>query len=128
MINNTGYIGRAGEGMACQYLLKNGYKILDKNFRKKFGEIDIIARSSDKTLVFCEVKTMVENPGFSERLRPEDNLTFHKAQKMKRAAQFFAANNPDLIYEERGWRIDLVAIVLSFDHKTVRRIQHYENV
>jgi len=134
MINNKGTVGKLGEGIACRILIKKGYKILDRNFRKKFGEIDIVARASNGTLIFCEVKTMVEKLGFPSQLSPEDNLTFHKAQKMKRAAQFYAAKNPGLINEEMGWRIDLIAIVLAdrgedgIDKATIKRIQHYENI
>lgn len=128
MIKNKDKIGKLGEIIASQYLIKKGYKILDRNFRKKFGEIDIIARAHDKILVLCEVKTIVENLSFPSQLTPEDNLTFHKAQKMRRVAQFYAAKNPDLITEDKGWRIDLIAIVLDKDRATVKRIQHYKNV
>jgi len=127
MIKNRLGIGRWGEDFACKCLIGRGYKILARNYRKKFGEIDVIARSSDKTLVFCEVKTIVEKPGFPVQLSPEDNLTFEKIQKMRRIANFFAAQNPYLINEDRGWRIDLIAIVLQPD-EAIKRIQHYENI
>ena len=50
-------IGMIGEEMACKYLIKNNYKIIDRNFSCNQGEIDIIALSSHKELVFIEVKT-----------------------------------------------------------------------
>ena len=124
-------IGRSGESIACAYLVKKGYKTVDRNFKRKFGEIDIIARANDKTLVFCEVKTMVKKQGIPEQLIPEDNLTFRKAEKMKRIAQFFAAKYPDLIDDDKGWRIDLVVVVLGEDlgkGYALKRITHYENL
>ena len=48
--------GAIGEKCALRYLKKQGYKILDKNYKSKLGEIDIVARSGD-TIVFAEVKT-----------------------------------------------------------------------
>jgi len=125
--NPRGRIGKIGEDFSCEYLVRRDYKIVARNYRKKFGEIDIIAQSNDKTLVFYEVKTVVEKPGFPIQLSPEDNLTFRKIQKMRRIAHFFAAQNPYLINEDKGWRIDLVAIVLRPD-ETIKKIQHYENI
>lgn len=49
-------LGKSGEDKAVKHLVKNGYKILDRNFRTKLGEIDIIAKD-DEALVFIEVKT-----------------------------------------------------------------------
>ena len=51
-------IGDYGEDLACEYLIKNNYKIIERNFRCKQGEIDIIAKDIKKNeLVFIEVKT-----------------------------------------------------------------------
>lgn len=124
-------IGKIGENLACEYLVGKAHKIVDRNYLKKFGEIDIVALSSDKTLIFCEVKTMAGKDGFFEQLKPEDNLTFYKARKMRRIGQFFAAKHPELIDDDKGWRIDLVVVVLSGDLERgykAARINHYENV
>ncbi len=121
-------IGIFGEKVASKYLINKGYEILYRNYKKKFGEIDIIVRSKEGILIFCEVKTMREKPGFPACLIPEDNVTSQKAQKMRRAAQFFASKYPDLIYEEKGWQIDLLAIVLDSEDKAVKQIRHYENI
>lgn len=51
-------IGKLGENTACQYLVDKGYNIIRTNYAKPWGEIDIIAKSPDKTLVFIEVKTL----------------------------------------------------------------------
>jgi putative endonuclease len=121
---NKSEIGKIGEEMASKYLIKNGYEIIGRNLREKFGEIDILARQSDETLAFVEVKAM----GMSEMgiLKPEDNFTTQKIKNVNRMAQFFAAAHPQLIDEDRGWRVDLITVEISLNGKYT--IRHYENI
>src|SRR5882672_2056144 len=105
-------IGKNGEELAIKYLIKNGYKIISQNYRWKSYEIDVIAIDPDKTLVFVEVKALLQMPEYLERLTPEDNLTPWKLKKLSRGCQFFAAQNQNIIDDEKGWRIDLIAITL----------------
>ena len=56
MRNKQQKFGLKGEALAARYLKKNGYKILEQNYRTKLGEIDIIA-TENKTIVFVEVKS-----------------------------------------------------------------------
>ena len=117
-------IGKIGEEKASAYLINKGYVVLLKNYREKFGEIDIIARASDQILVFIEVKAIAINEiGI---LKPEDNFTTQKYRKVKRMAEFYAAAHPELIDEEMGWRIDLIAIEISLNGACA--IRHYENI
>jgi hypothetical protein len=58
---------------------------------------------------------------------PEDSANFEKVQKMRRIAQFFASKNSALISEDKGWRIDLVAMVLN-ENGGIARLRHYENI
>jgi putative endonuclease len=122
--------GRIGEGIARDYLINKGYLVLKMNYLKKFGEIDIIAIDQNRTLVFIEVKTIVSRE--TSVLKPEDNITTYKISKVNRMAQYFVGEHPELINEEMGWRIDLLAIELPEklqgpeDRKAV--IRHYENV
>ncbi len=53
-------LGRKGEKLACKYLKKQGYKILERSFVNPFGEVDIIARTGD-TVAFIEVKTRLSD-------------------------------------------------------------------
>ena len=120
-------IGSKGEDLACQYLIKNRYKILKRNYREKFDEIDIIGRSIDGVLVFCEVKTFLDKSDPVIELVPEDNLTNAKLKKVRRACEMFVAKHQNLINEKNGWRIDCMIVVMnkeSGDHE----IRYYENI
>ncbi len=116
-------VGKLGEDAACAYLTRLGWKVLLRNYRRKSDELDIIAKAPDGTLVFCEVKTLIKQGN----LTPEDNLTAHKFRKISRTCEFFARQHPELIDEEKGWRIDLIAVDIGMTGK-VEDIRHYENI
>lgn len=118
-------IGQIGEDMACKYLKSKRYKIICRNYRQKWGELDIIAKAPDKTLVFVEVKTL-QKSNFAG-LTPEENLTPAKLKKLKRTASLFAGSNQELIDNQKGWRIDLIAITLTNEEKCCD-LKHYENI
>ena len=128
-MNNPAKIGQIGENNAAIYLAGLGYLILAKNHKEKFDEIDIIARRPDKTLIFCEVKTLSMNSNWSEAsqvFRPEDNLSAAKLKKLVRGARTFLAKHPGMVNEERGWQIDLIAITLK--NEIFFSLHHYENI
>ena len=108
--------GGLGEDIASDYLMKKGYLILERNFRNKFGEIDIIANDHD-VLVFIEVKAKVgEDFGL-----PEEMVGKGKLFRIRHMATLYTSG------EEVACRIDVVAIVLD-EQKNIQRISHYENV
>lgn len=120
-------LGALGEDLACNYLQDKGYKILDRNYRKSWGEIDIIARAPDRTLVFVEVKTLRSYSGQTmDQLKPEDELTQAKLGKLQRTAQLYAGHYPEKVDDRKGWRIDLLAITMSADEEP--RVVRYENI
>lgn len=114
--------GNEGENLACKFLIKKGYKILERNYWKPWGELDIIAKDRDGVLVFVEVKTM-RRLAVNTDLQPEDNLTKAKLIKLKRVAALFAGSRESLIDPDRGFRIDLVAVCFNPE-----RFFHYENI
>jgi putative endonuclease len=114
-----------GENVVCKYLVRNGYKILFRNYYEKLDEIDIIARSFDRTLIFVKVKTLKEFNSLN--LKPEDNLTKDKFKKLSRACRIFARSHPELLDENKGWRIDLVAVTMNDPDENVSA-NHYENI
>jgi putative endonuclease len=120
--DNNINIGKIGEDLACKFLIKKKYKILFRNYREKFDEIDIIAKSFNETLVFIEVKTLKEN---LSGLIPEDNLTKDKFKKISRACRLFANSHKELA-GDRGWRIDLLTVIICGAKDYA--ISHYENI
>jgi len=115
-------LGKFGEDIACDFLLENGYKIIERNFRRPWGELDIVAKAPDKTLTFVEVKTVRK---FDGGLNPEDQLTQSKLQKLKRTAGLYAGHRTELIDERKGWRIDLLALAVENGNFSIK---YYENL
>lgn len=108
--------GVKGEDMATEYLRKKGFAILERNFRNKFGEIDIIAKNKD-VLVFVEVKTKI-------------GVSFGSPEEMINPGKLHRIRNMAMLYmngQSVPCRIDVVAIVLD-DFDEVVRLTHYENV
>ena len=81
-------IGDRGEFYCVQYLLKNGYEILHRNYRKSFGEIDIIAREG-RYLVFTEVKYRMNG----RRGDPLEAVNARKQRTILRVAMFYLKEN-----------------------------------
>ena len=110
---------RLGEEIATKYLQKLGYKIIERNFRQGYGEIDIIAIDID-TLVFIEVKTRTSNKFGT----PFESITPYKIKALERTAQYFKKLNPKL---PDALRIDAVAVTLdSFEN--VSNIELVKNI
>lgn len=119
-------LGQIGEDLACEYLVKNKWKIISRNFRKKFGELDIIAKKAG-ILAFIEVKTLRQfNLKQSEnQLKPEDQMTKAKIGKFKKIAQYYASLHPELVDDNKGWRLDLITLTI-YNKDCI--IKHYENI
>ncbi|MDD5099231.1 MAG: YraN family protein [Candidatus Colwellbacteria bacterium] len=115
--------GKKGEDFAIRYFKKLGYHILAKNHREKWGELDIIVRDPDKTIVFVEVKTI--NESNSQWVKPEDHFDIKKLDKVRRLSSFYANKNWQLINRDKGWRIDLIALTIDNGNYAV---SHYKNV
>lgn len=114
-------LGRLGERLAAEKLSDAGYQILERNFRCRYGEIDIIARDGED-LVFVEVKTRRGNAyGL-----PEEAVTWRKQRTIIQVAEYYLA-----LYEyvACSWRIDVVAVQLSTTGKLeeIRVYQHAVN-
>jgi len=127
-------IGKLGEDKACEYLVDKKFKIIERNFRRKWGELDIVVLAPDKTLVFVEVETL-QNAlcGPAKGLRPEDQMTASKIKKFKRTASLYAGGHPELIDDNRGWRLDLVAITIDGIQPLTKTrksfvVRHYQNI
>lgn len=116
-------VGRMGEDMAAEYLADRGHKIVGRNIRQKFGEIDILTRDAAGVLHFVEVKTLTFGFVDFSGLSPEDNLTRAKLAKLRRFAEWHVGQ------EEAGeFQIDLLAVVLDLAEKRPPEFRLYENI
>lgn len=107
-------LGASGEDLATNFLEENGYKILQRNKRFKFGEIDILAQDGE-FVVLVEVKTKTN----LEQGRPEEKVDYFKKRKL-----IMLAKALEQIYPGRNIRIDVVAVdKTQFNPK----INHIEN-
>ena len=107
--------GKLGEAICSEYLKKQSYKILCKNWYCNWGEIDLVA-GLDGKLVFIEVKS-VNNTSYCN---PVELFSKNKQRKLLRAIYFFLSK-----YKVKRWQLDLVCI--TQDHAQVW-IEHYKNV
>lgn len=117
-------IGDLGEKLACEYLVKNGYKILGKNYRISFGEIDIIAKKkglfADKTIHFVEVKTLRQAQG---DFFPEEKVDYKKQNKYRNLVGIWLEKNK--LPQNYPCQVDIIAIFLTNESS---EIKHFENV
>ena len=109
-------IGEIGENIAVKHLVKQGYKILDMNFRKPWGEIDIIAKK-DNILYFVEVKSVSYETAQND-YDPENNVDDRKLKRLNRAIQSYLGyiHAPD----EQQWQINIMAIFIDLENKKAK--------
>lgn len=113
---NKTSLGKYGEDLAATFLEKQGYVILDRNFRIRGGEIDIIAIDS-KVLVYVEVKTRSSH----QFGRPEESVTNSKLRFLERASKFYRVSHSNLPEQER---IDVIAIDLKESKPQIKLIKN----
>jgi len=114
--------GDIGETIARKYLEKNKYQIIETNFQKPWGEIDIIA-SRKKDIIFIEVKTKSSGIGDKYGL-PEEEVSWWKQQKIIRTANMYLTEKD--YPEDINWQIDVISIFLDWKTRKAR-IKHFKN-
>ncbi len=115
-------IGFLAENIAARYLEERGYEIVAKNYRKPWGEIDIVAKTGD-TVIFVEVKANRQE--FAGDFNPEIRVDYQKAQKIKRTAILFLEH--ELGNNELEWQIDVIAVTFDIPNKKAK-IRHFKNI
>ncbi len=123
--SETQKTGEIGENIATRFLIKHDFSILDRNYTKKWGEIDIVAEKEGK-LYFIEVKSIsVTDPsaltakgGAKDNYRPEDNMHPWKLKRLSRTIQTYllSKNVPD----DKEWQVDLLIVLLDIKSKKAR--------
>lgn len=110
--------GILGEAYVCDYLIKRGYTIAQKNYRSRYGEIDIIAQINN-TVAFVEVKTRTETSmtgGF-------ESITKSKIRKIIKTAEEYIIEN-NLLCQPR---IDCAQVIVCGSNNSLIDIQYIEN-
>lgn len=117
--------GNLGENLACRFLEERGFKIVERNYRKKWGELDIVAEKNG-VLHFVEVKSLaVSHKPYAVEFRPEDAVRAWKKKRMSRAIRTYLLDHK--IPDETDFQIDIAAVFLDFMRKKAR-IRMLENV
>lgn len=110
-------VGRCGEDLAAAFLERNGFAIIERNFRCKGGEVDIVAREG-KTLVFVEVKS---RKTLTYGL-PQLAVTPFKQRQISKAALTWLARNHK---HDSPARFDVIAILLNNNYR--HQVEHIKN-
>jgi len=126
-------IGDIGENIACEFLVKRGFKVIGRNYLKKWGEIDIIAEKQG-ILHFVEVKSIRLKPedvaqetlrraqgrasDISDVYRPEENMHPGKLKRLSRVIQTYLMSKR----VDKDWQLDLVTVSIDMN----KRIGHCE--
>lgn len=116
-------IAQIGENLATEYLRHHSYTILERNFRKGYGEIDIVAidtSEKESVLAFIEVKTRKT----TEYGVPLEGITYFKLKSLIKTAEFYAHSHKQL---PKLLRIDAVSVFLTVDN-LVEKIELMKNI
>lgn len=125
--------GEIGENIAVKFLMKHGFSVIERNYTKKWGEIDIIAEKANK-IYFVEVKS-VSKPNLDivtpastrsslggretlDQYHPEDNMHPWKLKRMSRTIQTYLLSNK--VGGDAEWQVDLLVVFLDLKNKKAR--------
>lgn len=108
-------VGRLGEELAARFLEEKGFQVVERNFRCRLGELDLIGWDK-QTLVFVEVRTR-SSTSFAS---PEESVNQRKQQRLRRLAAWYQAA---IIRHEVDCRFDVITVLLSKAGK-IQKINH----
>ena len=124
------FVGDVGEEVAVRYLKSKGFSIIERNYLKKWGEIDIIVKKSD-VLHFVEVKTIrtgvsretaplgsEASKWVKDEYRPEENVDERKLKRIQRAVETYLLDRK--VSRETPWQIDVIAVRLDLENKEAK--------
>ncbi len=124
-------IGVLGEDIACMFLVKHNFEIICRNYRKKWGEIDIIAKKKG-VLHFIEVKTLSRELDNHENVsretfgsfQPEDSVHHLKRKRLMRAITSYISEKK--ISDNQLWQFDMIGIFLD-EYKKIAKVRFSED-
>ena len=120
--SETQKIGEIGENIAVRFLVKRGFSILDRNYTRKWGEIDIVAEKNNK-IYFYEIKSVARETldnvthETMDQYRPEDNMHPWKLKRLARITQTYLS---DKYLEEKEWQVNLLVVFLCLKDKNAK--------
>ncbi len=125
-------IGDLGEDIACKYLERKGFRVIERNYLRKWGEIDVVAEKA-KLLSFIEVKSVSlpsggpvsREIGSRVTYRPEENVHPAKMKRLHRAIQTYLLDRK--VPEHVSWRVDVICVYLDFSTRRAK-VEVIENV
>ena len=121
--SETQKIGEIGENVAVKFLMKQSFSIVDRNYTKKWGEIDIVAEKDNK-IHFIEVKSVSRETLDTitkealDQYHPEDNMHPWKLKRLSRTIQTYLLSKK--IPDEKEWQVDLLVVFLDIKGKKAR--------
>ena len=131
-LNNK--IGKLGEDLACRFLMKHGFEVIQRNYLQRCGEIDIIAEKQG-ALRFIEVKSVsrenIDSVSHAcparetDNYRPEDNVHPRKLQRLSRTIQTYLLEKG--VSDETDWQFDVITVYIDIKRR-VSRVSIMENV
>ena len=119
---DTKEFGNFAENLAGRYLESRGYEIIERNYRKPWGEIDIIAFKND-ICVFVEVKA--NSREFIGDFNPEVRVDDRKLGKIVKTAMLYM--DSDVLRSSYDWQVDVVSVTFNENDKKAK-IKHFKNV
>lgn len=122
-MKNTTSVGRLGESMACDYLVKQKFKIIKQNFYASHNEIDIIAENK-QYIIFVEVKTRSYSHNESFNFgTPASAVTYSKQKRTLMATQAYLGAHPT----KKTPRLDVIEVYLDKNDSSLFKINHIED-
>lgn len=119
-------VGKIGELLVARYLEKLGHQVVAMNYRKKWGEIDVISKKDD-VVHFVEVKTVSRETLEGEKLddySPEENVHPEKLKRLARTIQSYLLENN---LSDSEWQLDVAGVFLNVDSRQAR-VRMTENI
>jgi putative endonuclease len=126
-------LGNIGESVAAEFLTKHGFTVLDRNYLKKWGELDIVAKKGN-IIHFIEVKSVsrktsdwdtgsssLNSPG---KYRPEENVHPEKLKRLARTMQTYLLEKR---LDDQDWQLDIMTALIDEDKKKAR-VEIIENI
>lgn len=111
-------LGNIGENVACMFLEKHGFEVIERNYLRKWGELDIVTKKGGK-IHFVEVKSV----SYVTNIRAEENMHPQKLKRLHRAIQTYLLEK----HIDADWQLDLAIVKINESNRTAK-VEMLENI